>query len=343
MDVIKFKSSDYEWYRVITIINDTKINKYADKADQMSNYYAWVEDYCMRNGGKECNKKLMEDYNTFIEEYNRLYGEKDYNKEEMRGNNSFVKEYYNYYKEIESGGSYGDGIYPGWLYYELKGGNYWNCPELKTGNCPDKLFVATKPYIPYLSWTGSSKECNESCECRGEAEPICAGVLGCACGEDGCNVYLVRITETEKTVFWDDYFAFYHNTPNFFHFEFEKKQYYDEVEKLVALTLQIGEYDGLPIEIVNDIKNNHKEIDKENNNYVKYPQTLCDLIEQVNSFSERITGDMFDLACYGKRKKWKGAKDYTDEDELRNIGDKNIDLLWEVCDKIQEVIKKIKD
>jgi len=37
------------------------------------------------------------------------------------------------------------------------------------------------------------------------------------------------------------------------------------------------------------------------------------------------------------------AIDYADEDELRNTGDKNINLLWEICDKIQEIITKIKD
>jgi len=279
MDVIKFKLSDYEWYRVITIINGTKINKYADKAENMRRYYAWVEDYCRRNGGKECNKKLIDDYSTFIEEYNRLYGKKDYNKEQMRENNSFVKEYYNYYKEIESVDNYGDGIYPGWLYHEL----------------------AVEPYIPYISKTAEITTSN-----RDGAKPDCAAVLGCACGIDGCSQYLVRITETENSVIWDDYFAHKFNQPNYFHFEFEKKQYYGEVEKLVDLTLQIGERDGLPVEIVNNIKKNHKEIDKENNSYVKYPQTLCMLIEQMDSFSEEITGYMFDLACYGKRKEWKG-------------------------------------
>ena len=53
MDVIKFKLSDYDWYRVITTINGTKVSKFAYKST-----------------------------------------------------------------------GYGDGIYTGWLYYELKGGHY---------------------------------------------------------------------------------------------------------------------------------------------------------------------------------------------------------------------------
>ena len=350
MDVISFKQSDYEWYRVIAIINGAKVSKYADKADQMRNYYAWVEDYCMHNGGKECNKELMEDYNTFVEEYNRLFGEKDYNRdrERMENYNTFVKEYYRYYKEIESVDRYGDGIYPGWLYYELKGGDYWNCPELKCGNCPEKLSAAANPYIPYVSrreLSTSVQKCDECCNCRDEeAEPESAGVLGCACGSDGCSVYLVRITETENSVIWDDYFAFKFNTPNYFHFEFEKKQYYEEVEKLVDFTLQIGEKEGLPIEIINNIRNNGKEIEKESNNYIQYPKTLSEIIDQMDKFSqEKILGNLFHLACMGKRKDWVDTEHYTDEDMMRNTGDKNIDLLWEVIDKIEEVIKKIKD
>ena len=288
MDVIKFQLSDYEWHRVITIINGKKINKFV--------YEARLKD----------------------EVYEKTY----------------------------EGDSYGDGIYPGWLYYELKGGNYWNCPELYNNRVyPEKL--SAEPYIPYLSYTRLSQEtrCDNCIRCNDRSDPKCMGVLGCACGDDGCGIYLVRITETENSVIWDDYFAFYHNTPNYFHFEFEKNQYYEEVEKLLELTLKIGEKEGLPVDIINNIKNSGGEIEQENNNYVQYPITLSKLMEQINAFSGRIQENIFDLACQGKWKNLDKAEDAirSDWDLLRKTGDKNIDLLWEVIDKIEEVIKKIKD
>jgi len=34
MDVIKFQLSDYDWYRVIAIINGTKVTEYVNKSEQ---------------------------------------------------------------------------------------------------------------------------------------------------------------------------------------------------------------------------------------------------------------------------------------------------------------------
>ena len=78
----------------------------------------------------------------------------------------------------------------------------------------------------------------------------------------------------------------------------------------------------------------------------QYQKTLSKLIKQMNSISEKIHDDLFNLACQGKWKEWDktqpaGAEFYVDEEMLRNTGDKNIDLLWEVLDKIEEVKGKI--
>jgi len=84
------------------------------------------------------------------------------------------------------------------------------------------------------------------------------------------------------------------------------------------------------------------------NEYDKYQATLSTLINQVNSISKEIHENLFNLACQGKWKEWDknqpiGTEFYVEEDMLRNTGDKNIDLLWEVLDKIEEVKKKIQN
>ena len=82
--------------------------------------------------------------------------------------------------------------------------------------------------------------------------------------------------------------------------------------------------------------------------YALYRKTLSKLIKQINSISDKIHEHLFSLACQGKWKEWDraqpvGTEFYVDEDMLRNTGDKNIDLLWEVLDKIEEVKEKIKN
>jgi len=175
MDVIKFKLSSNEWYRVITIINGTKINQLVYKAERKEGIYEHKH--------------------------------------------------------------YGDGIYPGWLYYAL----------------------VAEPYVPHTKAMMPKWYVDDKCGNKADAE--CVAVLGCICGDDGCSQYLVRITETENSIIWDDYFALKHNRPNYFHFEFGKKQYFKEVEKLVDLTLRTGFWEGLPEKILNDITINGEQID----------------------------------------------------------------------------------
>ena len=182
MDVIKFKLSDYEENRVITIINGTKLNKFVYKTEL---------------------------------------------KADVR-------------EKVYDGNSYGDGIYSGWLYYDL----------------------AAESYVPYISSSYTLvAECGNTTS--RDAEENCAAVLGCACGADRCSQYCVRITKTENSIIWDDYFALKFNEPNYFHFEFEKKQYYEEVEKLIDLTLQMGRFDGLPTEIIKEIKANNFDFEEQ--------------------------------------------------------------------------------
>ena len=147
--------------------------------------------------------------------------------EQMKDYNTPYGEEYRRLHGEEEYDKYGDGTDPGWLYYELKG-------------------IATEPYLPIVSET----RLGETYKYRNRVKHKRAAVLGCACGADGCDQYFVKVTETENSVIWDDDFALRHNKPNYFHFEFEKKQYYKEVEKLVGLTLQMGELEGLPIEIM---------------------------------------------------------------------------------------------
>ena len=80
----------------------------------------------------------------------------------------------------------------------------------------------------------------------------------------------------------------------------------------------------------------------------QYHKTLSKLIKQMNNFSYKIHESFFNLACYGKWKKWDevqpvGSEIYVDDEMLRNTGDKNIDLLWEVLDKIEEVKERMEN
>ena len=84
--------------------------------------------------------------------------------------------------------------------------------------------------------------------------------------------------------------------------------------------------------------------------YADYVNKLSEIMEKATNFGNEIIRDMFKLACMDKWKKWSddqplGTKLYVDDDMLRNTGDKNIDLLWEILDKIMDVkhsfIKKL--
>ena len=307
MDVLEFKlCDDLEWeaHRVATIINGIKASEYAQKAKQMSSYDYFVEKYCGCNGGVGCNQELVKHYNTFKEEYLGFSANREYNIERMKESNTFVIEYCRENKgEIERNHAYGDGIRPGWLYYELKGGNYWDCTALRCDSiyfsCPGRLSATAEPYIPFVLGELSmpSRHC-EICEwmygseddTNSKDEEKSTAILGCGCGDDGCDQYYVRITETENSVIWDDWLAFFQNKPNYFHFEFDKKLYYQEVEKLIDLTFQVGSrtgwsgcsrsldklpikkrtLEGLPVEMVNSIvtfNNNEILVDSKSNNY----------------------------------------------------------------------------
>jgi hypothetical protein len=79
--------------------------------------------------------------------------------------------------------------------------------------------------------------------------------------------------------------------------------------------------------------------------YSKYHDTLSEIIENMTDFSEDIQEGMFNLASLGKWKEWSdsqtiGAIFEMTEDMLRNTGDKNVDLLWELLDKIEDVKEK---
>jgi len=80
--------------------------------------------------------------------------------------------------------------------------------------------------------------------------------------------------------------------------------------------------------------------------YAEYNKRLSEIIEQASNLSEKIYDQLFDIACSNKWKGWsdnqpEGTKFYVDEEMLRNTGDKNIDLIWELLDKITEVKNNI--
>ncbi|OAV69318.1 hypothetical protein Barb6_00341 [Bacteroidales bacterium Barb6] len=84
------------------------------------------------------------------------------------------------------------------------------------------------------------------------------------------------------------------------------------------------------------------------NAYADYKKDLAALTEQLDEvFDDLIWETMVNLACKKKWKKWDDSHDIGDEftfteEMLRNTGDKNIDLLWELVEKYDEVKSQLK-
>ena len=77
-------------------------------------------------------------------------------------------------------------------------------------------------------------------------------------------------------------------------------------------------------------------------NFAQYQKKLSEIMETVTDLGDEIYDGMFELAILDKWKDWDekqpiGAELYVTDDMLRNTGDKNIDLLWEILDKIMDV------
>ena len=73
----------------------------------------------------------------------------------------------------------------------------------------------------------------------------------------------------------------------------------------------------------------------------QYDDKLSEIIDMVNTVSDTIRDNLFTLACMGKWRKWSnsqtvGTTFYVTEDILRATGDKNIDLLIEILDIIED-------
>ena len=80
--------------------------------------------------------------------------------------------------------------------------------------------------------------------------------------------------------------------------------------------------------------------------YAEYNERLSEIMKTVNDLTEEIHESLFNLACLDKWKEWDanqevGAEIFVTDDMLRNTGDKNIDLLWKILDKIMDVKEKI--
>ena len=83
-------------------------------------------------------------------------------------------------------------------------------------------------------------------------------------------------------------------------------------------------------------------------NHTRYCERLLKITELMSNLSEVINNNLFDIACIKKWEKWSdnqpvGALFEVDEVMLRSTGDKNIDFLWELLDKMEEVNGKIKN
>jgi uncharacterized protein YwgA len=73
--------------------------------------------------------------------------------------------------------------------------------------------------------------------------------------------------------------------------------------------------------------------------YTKYHKKLSEIVNQLTDMSEQIHSGMVNLAILGKWQEWsdgqpEGAVFEFTEDMLRNTGDKNVDALVELMDKI---------
>ena len=76
--------------------------------------------------------------------------------------------------------------------------------------------------------------------------------------------------------------------------------------------------------------------------FAQYQKKLSEIMETVNNLGDEIHDGMFGLALLDKWKEWDekqpvGTELYVNDDMLRNTGDKNIDLLWGLLDKIMDV------
>jgi hypothetical protein len=73
--------------------------------------------------------------------------------------------------------------------------------------------------------------------------------------------------------------------------------------------------------------------------YTKYHKELAEVVTQLTDMSKQIHSGMVNLAILGKWQEWsdgqpEGAVFEFTEDMLRNTGDKNVDALAELMDKI---------
>ena len=69
------------------------------------------------------------------------------------------------------------------------------------------------------------------------ASPAKASVLGCTCGELGCNPLEISVTLTEETVTWSDFFQFFQSfRPDYIFapLTFHRDQYEAEVRRAIS-------------------------------------------------------------------------------------------------------------
>jgi len=95
------------------------------------------------------------------------------------------------------------------------------------------------------------------------------------------------------------------------------------------------------------LKDNHSDAKIINmKDYTAYNKKLAEIIEDVDSLYDNVYDNLISLACLDKWKEWDesqpiGAICNFSENALRDTGDKNIDLLFEMLDKMVEVREKI--
>ena len=94
---------------------------------------------------------------------------------------------------------------------------------------------------------------------------------------------------------------------------------------------------------IKSVTNSHSEAKIINmKDYAAYNKKLAKILQLTRKLGDEIHNSLFELAVLDKWKEWDekqpiGAEIFVTDDMLRDTGDKNIDLLWQILDRIIDV------
>jgi len=88
--------------------------------------------------------------------------------------------------------------------------------------------------------------------------------------------------------------------------------------------------------------NANNKIESDYADYAEYIAKLSEIMKTATELGTAICSGMFELACLNRLKEWSdnqpvGTVKNVKGSFLRNTGDKNIDLLWNILDTIMDV------